>query len=132
MSEPQVKATHYEVTAVPDNEANHRWYIVHVAHHGRGRWIIYREHCEVGQTKPELHCLAADGTWFVPEDPSWFGAPSYELEEALRLARDVAPRLVVAGQSAAEVAANLGPVRPGEETEPSAAAAEQPDPRSST
>lgn len=130
MSEPQVRATHYEVTLVPRERANGRWYIVHVASHGHGKWIVYREHCEVGQTKPGLHCLAADGTWFVPDDPSWFSAPAYELEEALRLAKEAAPGVVVAGRSAAEEAAHeaarrmftahpdlngVGPVRPDEE-----------------
>lgn len=133
MSEPQVRATHYEVTLVPREQANGRWYIVHVASHGRGRWIVYREHCEVGQTKPELHCLGPDGAWFVPDDPSWFNAPNYELEEALALARDAAPNVVVAGLSAAEEAAreethrmftthpdlnSAGPARPDEETAP--------------
>lgn len=115
MSEPQVRATHYEVSLLSELSPNGRWYKVHVASHGRGKWIVYREHCEVGQVKPELHCLAPDGTWFAPEDPSWFAAPSYELEEALRLARAAAPHVVVAGQSAAEVAASAGPVRPDEE-----------------
>jgi hypothetical protein len=129
MSEPQVRATHYEVTLVPRELANGRWYTVHVKSHGRGKWIVYREHCEVGQPVPTLYCLGPDGAWFVPDDPSWFNAPDYELEEALTLARVAAPNVVVAGLSAAEEAAreatrhmftthpdlSAGPVRPGEE-----------------
>lgn len=104
---PSVRATHYEVSLVPRTHSNGRWYTVHVAHHGRGRWVVYRDSCAVGSTAPNRYCLAADGTWFMPEDPSWFGAPTYGLEEALRLAREAAPHVVVAGRSAADVAAGL-------------------------
>ena len=130
MSEPQVRATHYEVSLLSELFPNGRWYKVHVAYHGRGKWIVYREHCKVGEVKPELHCLGPDGKWFVPEDPSWFSVPAYELGEALRLAREAAPGVVVAGRSAAEEAVRegarqmftthpdlngAGPVRPDEE-----------------
>ena len=112
MSEPQVQATHYEVTLVPREQANGRWYIVHVAHHGRGKWIVYREHCELGETKSELRCLAADGTWFVPEDPFWFSAPAYDLETALRLAREAAPKVMVGSLTAAEAVARAAAGQP--------------------
>lgn len=99
---PSVQATHYEVTLVPRTHANGRWYTVHVQHHGHGRWVVYRDSCAVGGAIPSRYCLAADGTWFEPDDPSWFGAPTYELEEALALAREAAPLVVVAGRSAIE------------------------------
>lgn len=101
---PSVRATHYEVSLVPRTHANGRWYTVHVQHHGHGRWVVYRESYAAVSAVLGQYCLAADGTWFIPDDPSWFGAPTYELEEALALAREAAPLVVVAGRSAIEEA----------------------------
>ena len=113
-----VRATHYQVSLVPENLADRRWYTIHVHYHGRGKWIVYVERHNPAASVPDLHWLEADGTWATSDDQSLFDVPEYDLETALRLAQEAAPKVTVGSLTAAEVVARAAAGQPEDRRTP--------------
>lgn len=92
MSDVTVRPTRYEVTAVP--EGSHRsWssYRITVEYRGADRWAV----CHRGM------CLGADGEWDAEvrvgdQTDAWLRARRFDLDTALRLAKEQAALLAEA------------------------------------
>lgn len=90
----------YEVSILPEADINYPVYALAVEYRGAGRWAVVRHGS----------CLGADGTWEFgvkpyDRDDAWLNAHRFDLETALRLAEEAAPKVIVNGITAAEVAA---------------------------
>lgn len=90
--EPTVRPTRYEVTAVPEGHADGHLWALTVEYRGRDRWAVVRH----GQ------CLDANGAWDYESIPSertdeWLATHRFDLDTALRLAREAAPLITVNG-----------------------------------
>jgi len=77
---------------------------VTVADRGRGKWAVLR-----GGSGSKA-CLSSDGKWErepIPSerDDDWLAAHRYSLDDALRLAREHAPKVTLNGLTAVEVLA---------------------------
>jgi hypothetical protein len=94
--EPSVRVTRYEVSCLPEDNINHRYFKLHVEHRGSGHWIV----CQDGL--PRL-CLGRDGTWEYESavDDEWIAMRTFDEETALALAREAAPDVTVNGYSVA-------------------------------
>lgn len=95
---PTVTATRYEVSLLPEDDINRPVYTITVESRGDGRWAV----CWMRE------CLATDGTWShepIPSsrDDAWLANHRFDLDTALRLAREQAPQITVNGMSATEV-----------------------------
>lgn len=91
-----VQPTRYEVSCLPEGE-DRRHFALTVEYRGADRWAVARH----GQ------CLAADGTWSYEPSPSnredeWIAAHRFDLDTALRLAREAAPLLTVNGYTVSD------------------------------
>lgn len=98
MSEPQVRVTRYEVSVLPGDDVNYPLYVLAVEARGAGRWAVVRHR----------QCLGVDGEWSWESVPSeredeWLAAHRFDLDTALRLARESAPGVIVNGMTAARV-----------------------------
>lgn len=96
-------ATRFEVSALPDDHDARRYFVLHVVHRGRGTWAVI-------QPWEPAACLGVDGEWDWQPRPSertdeWISAHRFDLDTALRLAEEHAPKLVVNGRTAADVLA---------------------------
>ncbi|MYZ37106.1 MULTISPECIES: hypothetical protein [unclassified Streptomyces] len=92
------QATEYEVSLLPENDINRHVYTITVQYRGEGRWAVTRH----------SSCLGADGTWEFgvkeyDRGDNWLNSHRFDLDTALRLAREQAPQIVVNGRTAAEV-----------------------------
>lgn len=90
-----VEPTRYEVSVLPADDINRLHFTVNVEARGHGRWAVAWHG----------RCLDANGNWDWEPSPSnrdddWLDAHRHDLETALDLARDVAPRLTVNGHTA--------------------------------
>jgi hypothetical protein len=101
--EVRVVATSYLVTAWPEDMADnidaYMW-SVSVTDRGHGKWAVIRG----GDGGP---CLGTDDEWDYEPSPSnreddWLAAHRFDLDEALLLARDHAPRIRINGMTALE------------------------------
>jgi hypothetical protein len=95
--------TTYTVSVVPADDIHASTFDITVEHRGRGLWAV----CWFGR------CLTADGDWDFEPSPSgreddWLAAHRFDLQTALRLAREAAPNIRVNGLTAREVAARNG------------------------
>lgn len=95
-----IRPVRYEVSVVPEDDINHDLYVLAVEDRGAGRWAVVRHR----------QCLGTDGTWDWESIPSeredaWLDTHRFDLETALRLAEEAAPKVTVGGITAAEVAA---------------------------
>lgn len=100
--EPRVQPTEYRVNCLPDDDGDDGWsFGLTVRYRGGGRWAVQRgEHA----------CLGVDGTWArgVSEYDSgdeWLAAHRFDLETALRLAKEAAPLVTVNGHTVADALA---------------------------
>ncbi|MCW2898794.1 MAG: hypothetical protein JWO67_1059 [Streptosporangiaceae bacterium] len=98
--EPTVRATRYEVSCLPEGNVNARHFTLRVEHRGDGRWCVTDGH----------NCLGADGTWgYEPlpsnRDDDWMKTHRFDLDTAIQLAKDFAPKLTINGLTAADVLA---------------------------
>lgn len=95
MSEPTVRVTRYEVSCCPDTSINRDRFTITVEYRDDDRWAV----CHGGDT------LGADGTWeFEPiptDDGAWLTTHRFTLDQALRLAKDAAPKLAIEGHTVA-------------------------------
>ncbi|MFL5913137.1 MAG: hypothetical protein ACJ768_21535 [Gaiellaceae bacterium] len=103
MAVPYVRPTRYAVNLLPDSIGFYaQLFEIIVECRGDDRWAVLRQ----GQ------CLGSDGAWAHELRPSereddWLDAHRFDLDTALRLAKEAAPQVTVKGRPAAEVLARL-------------------------
>jgi hypothetical protein len=90
--EPIVQATRYTVNCLPEDGIDSHVFEITVEYRGDGRWAVKRH----------SQCLAADGTWDYEMRPSereddWLDAHRFDLDTALKLAKEAAPHVTVNG-----------------------------------
>ena len=97
MSAPEAtcQATEYEVSILPEGDINRLVFTITVQYRGDGRWAVTRHGA----------CLDADGFWTdgVKEygrGDEWLAAHRFDLDTALRLAREAAAHVVCNGHTA--------------------------------
>lgn len=89
--EPTVRPTAYVVTAAPDwDHPDADLWDIEVSYRGGGKWGVYNR----------TRCLGADGEWSWESIPSerrdeWLAAHRFDLDTALRLAKEQAPLVTV-------------------------------------
>lgn len=90
-----VEPTRYEVSVLPFDDINRPSFTITVEARGANRWAVCRHH----------QCLDLDGTWSWEALPSgrpdeWLATHRFDLDTALKLAREAAPRIRVNGHTA--------------------------------
>lgn len=108
---PHVQATRYEVSLLPDTDINHLTYVIAVEDRGNGRWAVVRHR----------QCMNANGEWSWESIPSereeeWLAEHRFDLDTALRLAKEAAPGVTVNGRTALEVWRRTQPFDPADQT----------------
>jgi hypothetical protein len=93
--EALVQPTAYVVSILPEGDINRHVFTITVQYWGDDRWAITRHGS----------CLGADGQWEFgikeyDRGDDWLTTHRFDLDTALRLARDAAPHLVVNGHTA--------------------------------
>ncbi|GGJ87173.1 hypothetical protein GCM10011583_18390 [Streptomyces camponoticapitis] len=93
--EATCQAVRYEVSILPEGDINRHVFNIDVEYRGDGKWAVTRNGW----------CLGADGTWAHGVKPydrgdDWLAAHRFDLDTALRLAREHAPHVVVNGITA--------------------------------
>lgn len=118
MTEPQVRVTRYEVSCIPEDNDDSGVFTITVQYRGEGRWGVFRgEHRQLG----------ADGLWswgyewpggdrepatdeerddYARGEEAWRDAHRFDLETALTLAKQAAPKLTVNGWTVDQVLAD--------------------------
>lgn len=96
-------ATRYTVNLLPETDINSHVFEITVEYRGNGRWAVLRH----GQ------CLDQYGVWEYELRPSereedWIATHRFDLDTALRLAKEAAPGVMVNGLTAAGALARLG------------------------
>jgi hypothetical protein len=84
-----VSITRYTVSVLPAGDVNHRYFALFVEMTRRGTWVVTDGHGGYDR----------DGNWSAG---SWSGAEYAYVDEALALARHLAPRVTVNGHTAIE------------------------------
>ena len=95
-----VRPTEYAVCALPEDNVDAMHFTITVAYRGRGRWAVVRHG----------YCLGVDGEWDYESLPSeradeWLAAHRFDLDDALRLATEHAPKVTVNGWTVAAILA---------------------------
>jgi hypothetical protein len=91
--EPEVRAISYVVTAAPDwSHPDRSLWDIEVHERGGGKWGVYNR----------TRCLGSDGEWSWESIPSerrdeWLAEHRFDLDTALRLAKEQAPHVTVNG-----------------------------------
>lgn len=93
--EPVVHATEYAVSCLQDDNINVDLFAIRVQYRGAGRYAVIRS----GDM-----CLGADSTWDhgvkpYDRDDAWLNAHRFDLDTALRLAKEQAPLVTVNGHT---------------------------------
>lgn len=96
----RVEATQYTVSVFPEDSINRHVYDITVEQRSPARWAVCRMR----------NCLGADGEWDWEPSPSnredgWLESHRFDLDTALRLAREAAPGVIVNGRTAVECVA---------------------------
>ncbi|EFE65828.1 predicted protein [Streptomyces viridosporus ATCC 14672] len=96
--EPIVQATRYEVSLLPEGDVNRLLFTINVEYRGDNRWAVVRHRL----------CMNAEGVWSWESVPSeredeWLAAHRFDLDTALRLAKEHAPKVMVNGMTALSV-----------------------------
>lgn len=91
--EPRVLATSYTVSCLPYDDINSDTFSIKVDYAGHGRWAV-----RFGGSR----CLDASGRWDWEPIPSeredeWLATHRFDLDTALRLAKEQAPHVTVNG-----------------------------------
>lgn len=95
-----VQPTQYTVSILPEDDLYYDIYAVTVEYRGPECWAVMRGR----------RCLGADGVWDLGQrynDDQWMASHRFDLDTALRLAREAAPNVKTNGWTAAEVLAEL-------------------------
>lgn len=95
--EPTVQATTYEVSLLPGEDINQHLFAIEVQYRGDGRWAVVHHG----------YCLGADGDWDFgvkeyDRGDAWLDSHRFDLDTALALAKEHAPKVTVNGQTAAD------------------------------
>jgi hypothetical protein len=98
--EPTVQPTRYVVSCFQPDDHEGAVFNLSVEYRGRGLWAVVR----LG------YCLGADGQWSYESIPSereddWLAAHRFDLEQAIRLAKEAAPDVTVNGYTVADALA---------------------------
>ncbi|MFE9844727.1 hypothetical protein [Streptomyces goshikiensis] len=96
--EPTVRPTRYVVSCLPETNDNAPHFSLNVEYRGRDLWAVVRHGS----------CLSAAGQWShesVPSqrDDEWLAEHRFDLDTALKLAKEAAPTLSVNGFTVAHV-----------------------------
>lgn len=91
--EPRVQPTGYTVSCLSYDDIDSEAFSIQVDYTGHGRWAVRLR---------GSRCLAADGQWEWEPIPSereddWLTAHRFDLDTALRLAKEQAPHVTVNG-----------------------------------
>jgi len=91
--EPRVQPTGYTVTCYPHEDINAEVFSIQVEYTGHDRWAVRLR---------GSRCLAVDGQWEwepIPSerDDEWLAEHRFDLDTALRLAKEQAPHVTVNG-----------------------------------
>jgi len=94
---PTVQATQYAVNCLPEDGIDSHVFEITVEYRGRGRWAVKRH----------SQCLGSDGTWDYEMRPSsreddWLATHRFDLDTALKLAKEQAPLVTVNGFTVAD------------------------------
>ena len=104
---PEVRATRYEVSCVPEDHETRRSLTVAVEYRGRGKWAVL----------DSPYCLSSAGEWDYELRPSeredeWLAAHRFDLEAALELAKREAPLMQVNGWTVPRILADIAAREP--------------------
>jgi len=96
--EPTVEVTRYAVSCLPKDHPDSFHFTLRVEYRGRDRWAV----------TDGFACLSTDSEWdYEPSssnrDDNWIKTHRFDLDTALRLAKEQAPKLTVNGLSIADV-----------------------------
>ena len=102
--EPTVQATRYEVSLLPEGDVNRLLYTINVEYRGGDRWAVVRHR----------QCMNALGEWSWESVPSeredeWLAEHRFDLDAALRLAKEHAPKVTVNGRTAVDACRRTHP-----------------------
>ncbi|WP_405531561.1 hypothetical protein OG592_27195 [Streptomyces avidinii] len=97
LPEPAVQPTRYVVSCLPPDDINGAAFNISVEYRGRSLWAVVR----LGS------CLNAAGQWSYESIPSgreddWLAEHRFDLETALKLAKEAAPHVTVNGYTVAD------------------------------
>jgi hypothetical protein len=97
---PTVRPVAYEVSCLPEDDVNARHFTLKVEYRGEGRWAV----------TDGFGCLGADGAWTYEPSPSsreddWLATHRFDLDTALKLAKEAAPHVTVNGWTVADALA---------------------------
>lgn len=100
LPEPTVQPTRYVVSLFPPDDHNGACYNLAVEYRGRGLWAVVRF----------KQCLNARGQWSWESIPSeredeWLAEHRFDLDTALKLAKEAAPHITVNGYTVADALA---------------------------
>jgi hypothetical protein len=98
--EPVVQAVEYTVKCLPEDDLDGHVFEIRVQYRGNGRYAVIR----MGS------CLGADGTWDqgvkeYDRGDAWLDSHRFDLDTALRLAKEQAPLVTVNGFTVADALA---------------------------
>jgi hypothetical protein len=98
MAEPTVYVTRYEVSCLPRNDVNAHLFTVVVEERNEDQWAVLLR---------GVWCLGIDGSWTQEPIPSereddWLATHRFDLDTALKLAREEAPKIKVNGHTVAD------------------------------
>lgn len=101
MPDTHTRPTRYEVSCLPETHIDAGHFTVTVEYRGRDRWAVLQR---------GRWCLSTTGEWGYESIPSertdeWLAAHRFDLDTALRLAREQAPRMTVNGHTVTDVLA---------------------------
>ena len=101
--EAEVLPTVFVVSCLPEGHDDRFTYTVRVQYRGKGKYTV----------RNGLRYADAEGAWLYEPDfdegdsaeEQWFAARRFDLDDALRLARQLAPTLTYGGRTVADVLA---------------------------
>ena len=107
MPEPTVRATRYEVSCLPENFINAEAFALSVEYRGREKWAVL---------DGSHMCLSVDGGWDWESIPSeredeWLAEHRFDLDTALQMAKEHAPKVVINGYTIPDVLAMVAAER---------------------
>ena len=99
--EPVVQAIEYSINCVPEDDLDSHVFEIRVQYRGNGRYAVI-QHGHL--------CLGADGTWDqgvkeYDRGDAWLDAHRFDLDTAIRLAKEQAPLVTVNGHTVADAIA---------------------------
>jgi len=98
--EAQAKATNYTVSCLPEGDINRPGFTLNVAYRGDDAWAVI----------DTPYCLSTNGTWDFEHTPSertdeWIATHRFDLDTALRLAKQHARLMTVNGHTVTDALA---------------------------